>query len=93
MFSLGKVVATPGALEALSRSAQSPGEFLTKHRRGEWGDLDASDTAANRTALQTGGRILSSYRTHGKRTSIAGKPKEFGEEVHVPAGPLALDLE
>jgi hypothetical protein len=30
---------------------------------------------------------------HGKRTSIAGKPKEFGEEVHVPAGPLALDLE
>ena len=63
MFSLGRVVATPGALEALSRSAQSPGEFLTKHRRGEWGDLDGHDTAANRTALQTGGRILSSYRT------------------------------
>ena len=63
MFSLGKMVATPGALEALSRSAQSPGEFLAKHRRGEWGDLDEHDTAANRTALQTGGRILSSYRT------------------------------
>jgi hypothetical protein len=36
---------------------------------------------------------LAGEAPHGKRTSIAGKPKEFGEEVHVPAGPLALDLE
>jgi hypothetical protein len=63
LFSLGKIVATPGALDALARSSHSPGEFLTKHARGEWGDLDPFDTEANWTAIRDGSRILSSYRT------------------------------
>lgn len=63
LFSLGKLVATAGALDALARSEQSPGEFLTKHARGEWGDLDAFDTEANRAAIRDGSRILSSYKT------------------------------
>lgn len=63
LFCLGKVVATPGALEALNRSSQSPGEFLTKHVRGEWGELDAFDTEANRMAIRDGSRILSTYKT------------------------------
>ena len=63
LFDLGQVVATPGALSALRRSSHSPGEFLTKHARGEWGDLDDHDTEANQTALREGGRILSSYTT------------------------------
>lgn len=63
LFNLGQVVATPGALRALHRSSQSPGEFLTKHVRGEWGDLDGHDETANWTAVREGGRILSSYTT------------------------------
>ena len=63
LFALGKIVATAGALQALGRSEQSPGEFLTKHARGEWGDLDAFDTEANRTAIRDGSRILGSYQT------------------------------
>ena len=63
LFKLGKIVATAGALEALGRSSQSPGEFLTKHARGEWGDIDAFDTDANKAALRDGSRILSSYAT------------------------------
>jgi hypothetical protein len=63
LFELGKVVATPGALEALGRSAQRPDEFLTKHVRGEWGDIDEHDAEANRIAVREGGRILSSYKT------------------------------
>jgi hypothetical protein len=63
LFDLGQVVATPGAIDALSRSSQSPGEFLTKHVRGEWGFIDSHDTEANWTALREGGRILSSYKT------------------------------
>jgi len=55
-------------LEALGRSAQSPGEFITRHARGEWGDLDAHDTEANKAALRDGSRILSSYTTrHGDK--------------------------
>lgn len=63
LFNLGQVVATPGALRALHRSSQSPAHFLDKHVRGEWGELDDHDTAANWTALREGGRILSSYKT------------------------------
>lgn len=71
LFALGKIVATQGALDALGRSGQSPGEFLTKHARCEWGELDAHDTEANTAALRDGSRILSSYTTrHGDKVWI-----------------------
>jgi hypothetical protein len=38
-FSLGRVVATPGALEALVTAGQTAEEFLSRHHRGDWGDL------------------------------------------------------
>ena len=38
-FELGQIVATPGALAALKKAGQQPGEFLTRHVNREWGDL------------------------------------------------------
>jgi hypothetical protein len=32
-FELGQIVATPGALAALEKAGQQPGEFLTRHVR------------------------------------------------------------
>jgi len=63
MFDLGKIVATPGALNAIRRSSQSPAEFLQRHATGDWGDVDSEDSEANRIALREGERILSSYKT------------------------------
>ncbi|MDH3366920.1 MAG: hypothetical protein OEX97_14250 [Acidimicrobiia bacterium] len=34
---------------------------LIRHERGDWGNLDDHDTAANTAALRTGGRLLSNY--------------------------------
>ena len=62
-FSLGQVVSTPGALQALQRSSQSPHPFLRRHVSGDWGDLDGHGQKANNIALREGGRILSSYKT------------------------------
>jgi len=31
LFGLGQIVATPGALAALKKAGQQPGEFLTRH--------------------------------------------------------------
>lgn len=59
-FSLGRIVATPGALERYSPDQLA--QFLRRHLTGDWGDLDAHDRAANKTALQIGARIFSSYR-------------------------------
>ncbi len=63
LFSLGQIVATPGALEALARANQQPGCFLNRHMRGDWGDLSSEDKAENEYSLQHGFRILSSYKT------------------------------
>ena len=41
LFPLGQIVATPGALEALEASQQSPTEFLERHSKGNWGELPA----------------------------------------------------
>ncbi len=37
--------------------------LLARHARGDWGDLDAHDAAANRRAVLAGdARVLSAYR-------------------------------
>ncbi len=62
-FSLGQVVATPGALEEIRGGGQSPAEFLTRHAACDWGDLDEEDRCLNEEALIDGSRLLSAYTT------------------------------
>jgi hypothetical protein len=62
-FSIGQVVATPGALEALEEAGQTPDFFLQKHHGGDWGCVSTDDAALNDQALLDGSRILSAYRT------------------------------
>ena len=63
LFTLGQIVATPGALDALEQSNQSPSEFLDRHVRGDWGNLCEEDAEANTNSLKDGSRILSVYHT------------------------------
>jgi hypothetical protein len=62
-FPLGRIVATPGALQALEESGQSPDFFLDRHTRGDWGDVGHEDWHLNDLALQDGSRLLSAYKT------------------------------
>ena len=61
-FELGRVVATPGALEALNRSGQSVWSVLSRHISEDWDECDEGDRAANDRAVEDGSRILSVYR-------------------------------
>jgi hypothetical protein len=62
-FSLGRIVATPGALAALKKVKQAPIEYLQRHAKGDWGEgLCEEDKQANHQALQDGTRILSAYK-------------------------------
>ena len=59
-FRLGRVVATSGALAALS-----PEDILvavSRHLQGDWGEVNAEDQGANDRALEEGNRLLSVYR-------------------------------
>jgi len=62
-FSLGRIVATPGALEAVQEANQNPFEFIQRHQSGDWGDLCGEDKRENEFSLQNGFRLVSAYRT------------------------------
>lgn len=62
-FPLGRLVATPGALQALAESRQSPSVFLARHSAGDWGLVDEEDRLLNDEALRDGSRLLSAYET------------------------------
>jgi len=68
-FPLGQVVATQGAIVALQKSGQLPGEFLARHVTGDFGEVCDDDKALNEEALKDGSRIMSVYRT-SKGTKI-----------------------
>jgi len=60
-FCTGKIVATPGALGALSRIGENPLTYIARHVTGDWGDLDDEDRLENDRSLHDGCRLLSAY--------------------------------
>lgn len=62
LFSLGQVLATPGALEALQEAGQTPEEFLSRHIVGDWGVVSSEDAKENDFSVKNGFRILSAYK-------------------------------
>jgi hypothetical protein len=67
---LGRVVATPGALNLLKKSGGHLFEYLARHATGDWGDLCAFDRRQNEIALREGLRVLSSYEVPAGRIWI-----------------------
>lgn len=66
LFSLGQIVATPGAIKALEEANQDAAEFLHRHVTGDFGEVDEEDRQANEQAITTGTRILSVYQTRNE---------------------------
>ena len=58
---LGRVLATPGALQLLRYAGEDPFGYLARHASGDWGELDAQDRRENEHSLKHGWRVLSSY--------------------------------
>lgn len=67
LFCLGRVVATPGALDVLSEAGVSALALLRRHQEGDFGELDAEDRRSNCEAMETGARLLSSYTVGSTR--------------------------
>ena len=61
-FTLGHVVATPGALRLLDEHSISPITLLSRHARGDWGVVDKDDWKENDLSVERRYRILSSYK-------------------------------
>ena len=71
-FQLGRVVATPGALDVLNQTDQLPSEFLKRHIVGDWGNICDEDKKLNDAAIasegdeELQGRVMSVYKTKAK---------------------------
>lgn len=64
LFLPGEIVATPGALALLGEAKRTPTEFLSRHLRGDWGDLCQDDKAENELSLKYELRIMSGYHVN-----------------------------
>lgn len=60
-FELGRVMMTPGAQWAMLENSVSPPDYLVRHARGDWGEVDEHDRAENERSIKDGLRILSAY--------------------------------
>jgi hypothetical protein len=69
-FELGRIVATPGALQVLKDIQLDPYKLLVRHVAGDWGDLCESDKQLNEMAVGGTDRVMSSYIvTPGTKTN------------------------
>lgn len=64
LFPLGRLVATPGALERIQETEQNPLELIARHVVGDWGELGEEDKKENDLSVGAGYRILSAYILH-----------------------------
>lgn len=60
LFDLGRIVATPAALEAAGAQAS---DFIERHVRGSWEESPEADRLSNHLAVLNGGRVLSVHTT------------------------------
>ncbi|MBO2975415.1 hypothetical protein J4755_25380 [Burkholderia pseudomallei] len=67
-FKLGRIFATPAALEIIAEACVSIIDLLIRHMRGDWGDLSEADRQQNELSVDAGLRLLSSYVLPGGQT-------------------------
>ena len=60
-FPLGSIYITPGAKAQLAN--EDTLTALSRHARGDWGDVGDADWSENELSLKEGFRLLSSYKS------------------------------
>lgn len=69
-FCLGRLLATPAALDALQRNNVTGHGYIRRHAAGDWGELSDHDAYMNDLAVDDGSRILSAFTLPDKITKI-----------------------
>ena len=60
-FSLGQLVSTPGAIEAMEKVGQNPHQLVRRHQSGDWGEVSPDDAQENELSIVLGFRLMSVY--------------------------------
>lgn len=84
-FELGRLCATPGALTALQEAGETALTYLSRHGRGDWGEVNEEDWLLNDRALEEGTRLLSAYKLkNGTRIWIITEADRCATTVLLP---------
>lgn len=82
-FPLGSLCATPGALAALAPDEQLV--VLSRHARGDWGDVDDEDWNENDLSVAKGFRLLSVYAARsGQRVWVITEADRSATTILLP---------
>ena len=74
-IALGRVVATPGALSAISNAQIQL--CLQRHALCDWGDVCEEDADANDQAVEGGGRVHSAYELGNTRLWVITEGRSY----------------
>src|SRR5882672_8472009 len=84
-FPLGHLYATPGVIQAVVTAGDNVFPYLTRHARGDWGEVNEYDWRANDAALRSGTRLLSAYRLRDStRIWIVTEADRSGTTILLP---------
>lgn len=89
-FALGRIVATPGAIEVMRRLNPNGDDgahaayLLARHHSGDWGDLDDEDRAENDRAVRKGLRLMSTYGWGDNRLFVITEADRSATTILLP---------
>ena len=82
-FNLGRLVATPGALEQVD--PEDIRRALSRHLAGDWGDVCPEDREENELSLREGFRLFSVYHDrHGVKFWIITEADRSATTILLP---------
>lgn len=61
LFKPGRILASPGCLEAIEKSGDNLWNFFARHLAADWGVVGDEDAEANNQSIKDGSRIISAY--------------------------------
>ena len=86
-FPLGQIVITANAQATLDPADVQQG--LSRHARGDWGEVCPEDAEQNELSLKHGDRLLSVYRSGDKRFWIITEARPLGHHGAYAGGLLS----
>lgn len=85
LFTLGRLLGTPGALAAVEAAGGDLVQLLARHVSGDWGDLELCDKRLNDQDVHRGGRLLSAYTLkNGTRVWVLTEADRSATTVLLP---------
>ena len=85
LFTLGRILATPAAREALGELNYSSLDLLRRHMRGDWAEMDTEDQQANREAIVEEDRVFSAFTIQGIKFWVITEADRSATTILLPS--------